>query len=64
MDGIGDLVGGLGRSLGGLMDGALRAVGDALHGAIASLQSLLPGPWLPIAAVAALVILGLLVFRR
>ena len=47
----GNLVQSIGDGISGLVGGALHALGAAWNGVLGALQGLLPGPWLPIAAV-------------
>ena len=52
MDGIGGLFQSLADAIVGLFGGMVRAFGDAIQGAFTAVQSILPGPWLPIVGVA------------
>jgi hypothetical protein len=51
-----DVFGGLARAIGegitGLVGGAFQAIGVAANAIFAMFQSILPGPWLPIVAIA------------
>ncbi|MES2209863.1 MAG: hypothetical protein V4515_06720 [Chloroflexota bacterium] len=64
MDVAGNLAQSIGQGIVGLVGGALRALGAAAQGIVHALQSILPGPWLPIVAVAVMVLFVWNVFKR
>lgn len=63
MDAAGGLLDAIAGSIGGLVARSVSIVESIVGGLMASLQSILPGPWLPIAAVIVLVVLFRLVKR-
>lgn len=64
MDAIGDLVGGLAAGFAGMVAGAFQAFGDAVRAVVHALQSVLPGPWLPIVAVVVVLLVGWSLVKR
>lgn len=63
MDAAGDLLNAVAGSIGGLVARSIAIIESIIGGLIASLQAILPGPWLPIAAVVGLVVLFRLLKR-
>jgi uncharacterized protein involved in copper resistance len=47
---MGDFVEAIGRGVGGLVGGSIDAISDAFDTVVGTLQAVLPGPLLPIAA--------------
>jgi hypothetical protein len=64
MGGVGDLGRAVGDGISGLVGGALAGIHAAFDQLVASFQSLLPGPALPIAVIAVVILLGWLVLKR
>jgi hypothetical protein len=60
----GNLVQAIGDGISGLVGGAIQALGAAAQSILNSLQSLLPGLWLPIAAVAAVAVVAWTFLKR
>lgn len=58
MDAIGNLLAAIAGSIAGLVERSFRIFGDTIQSIVATLQSILPGPWLPIAAVALVLVVG------
>lgn len=63
MDAAGRLFDAITGSIGGLVARSGAIIEATIGGLVASLQAILPGPWLPIAAVVVLVVLFRLVKR-
>ena len=63
MDAAGNLLNAVAGSIGGLVARSIAIIESVIGGLIASLQALLPGPWLPVAAVVVLLVLFRLVKR-
>lgn len=64
MDIAGNLAQSIGQGIAGLVGGALGALGTATQGVVNAFQSILPGPWLPIAAVAVIALFVRTVYKR
>jgi hypothetical protein len=64
MDALGGLLQSVGAGITGLVGGAFRAFGDAIQGAVHALQSVLPGFWLPAAAIALVLVVGWTLIKR
>jgi hypothetical protein len=60
---MGDFATAIGQGIAGLVGGAIDALGSAFSSVWAALQQALPGPLLPIAIVAVIIVLALL-FKR
>jgi len=60
---MGDFIGAIGAGVSGLVGGSINALSVAFNSVVGALQEMLPGPWFPIAVVAAIVVLALL-FKR
>lgn len=58
MDGIGGLFDSLARAITGLFGSMVSAFGDAVQGVFDTLQSVLPGLWLPVVGIAIVLIVG------
>ena len=58
MDGIGGLFQALAAAVVGLFGGAVRFFGDTIQGVFGALHAILPGLWLPVVAVAVVVVVG------
>ena len=63
-----DVFGGFARAIGegitGLVGGAFQAMGAAVNAIFAMLQGILPGLWLPVVAVAVLLVVGWKLIKR
>lgn len=64
MDIAGNLAQSIGQGIVGLVEGALGALGAATQGIVHAFQSILPGPWLLIAAVAVIALFVRNVYKR
>jgi hypothetical protein len=64
VDIAGDLLRTLGDGIVGLVGGAFRAFGAAVQAVFGILQSLLPGFWLPVVALAVILVVGWSLIRR
>jgi hypothetical protein len=64
VDGAGDLARSVGDGIAGLIGGAFRAFGAAVQGVFDVLQSLLPGLWLPVVAIALVLVVGWSLIKR
>lgn len=64
MDIAGDLAQSIGQGIAGLVGGALGAIAGAGQEVVLAFQSILPGPWLPIAAVAVIALFVRNVYKR
>lgn len=60
----GDLLRTLGDGIVGLVGGAFRAFGAAIQAVFGILHSLLPGLWLPVVALAVILIVGWSLIKR
>ncbi len=61
---MGDLVGGIGRSISGLMEGVVRAAQDAVQGVWSALNAVAPLPVILIGAFVLLVLGAWLLAKR
>jgi hypothetical protein len=64
VDGPGGLFQALATAIVGLFGGAVRAFGDAVQGVFGAFQSVLPGLWLPVVAIAVVIFVGWNLARR
>ncbi|HEX5590280.1 MAG TPA: hypothetical protein VFX65_08325 [Candidatus Limnocylindrales bacterium] len=64
MDRVGDLLQSIAEGFIRLAGGVVQAIVSAFQGVIANLQSILPGPWLPVAVILVVVGLGIALMRR
>ena len=60
---MGDFIDAIGQGVSGLVGGSINALRVAFDSIVGALQKMLPGPWFPIAIVAAIIVLALL-FKR
>lgn len=64
MDRVGELLQSIAEGFFRFAGGVVQAIVAAFQGVVANLQSILPGPWLPVALILVVVALGIALMRR